>query len=163
MSEQTEVMKSISDTLGMKPLMVGGYNSEPSSGQELIVESSADEIEPTQEEKEAEEDFVIVRENTKNILEQGGEALEMILRIASSSEHPRAFEVAANLIKTLTDSNKSLMELHEKRRQLAPIREQKKEETASITNNNVFVGTTAELLQLIKDQKTKAPIIEHGS
>jgi hypothetical protein len=151
--EPKEVMKSISESLGMAPLVVGELVEEQEAGSTDMV-PVPDEPELTIEEKQAEEDFAIARENVKDILEKGSEALHSILRIAEASEHPRAFEVAANLIKTLTDSNKSLLDLHEQRRQLAPIaQEEKKEDPTQITNNNVFVGTTAELLDLIKQGK----------
>ena len=153
MSEPKEVMKSISETLSMKPLIVGELvEKDEATGTEMIPAPEPEEL--TQEEKDAEEDFAVARENVKDILDKGTEALAGILRIAEASEHPRAYEVAANLIKTLTESNKSLLDLHEQRRQLAPVKvEEKKTETASVTNNNVFVGTTAELLALIKQGK----------
>ena len=153
MSEPKEVMKSISETLSMKPLIVGELvEKEEAAGTEMIPVPEPEEL--TQEEKGAEEDFAVARENVKDILDKGTEALAGILRIAEASEHPRAYEVAANLIKTLTESNKSLLDLHEQRRQLAPVKvEEKKPEAASVTNNNVFVGTTAELLALIKQGK----------
>ena len=153
MSEPKEVMKSISETLSMKPLIVGELvEKDETIGTEMIPVPESEEL--TQEEKDAEEDFAVARENVKDILDKGTEALAGILRIAEASEHPRAYEVAANLIKTLTESNKSLLDLHEQRRQLAPVKvEEKKPEAASVTNNNVFVGTTAELLALIKQGK----------
>ena len=154
MSEPKEVMKSISETLSMKPLIVGELVEDKPATEESTALIPV-EPEMTQEEKEAEEDFAIARENVKGALDKGAEALSGILRIAEASEHPRAYEVAANLIKTIVDSNKSLLDLHEQRRQLAPVKveEKKATEAASITNNNVFVGTTAELLALIKQGK----------
>lgn len=154
MDDNNEVMKSITGTLNMAPLVLAEAEA-PKESTELSV--IPEPVELTQEEKEAEEDFAVARENVKDILDKGTEALAGILRIAEASEHPRAYEVAANLIKTLTESNKSLLDLHETRRQLAPIKvEEKKPEAAtpgSVTNNNVFVGTTAELLELIKQGK----------
>jgi hypothetical protein len=154
MDDKNEVMKSITGTLNMAPLVLAEAEA-PKESTELSV--IPEPVELTQEEKEAEEDFAVARENVKDILDKGTEALAGILRIAEASEHPRAYEVAANLIKTLTESNKSLLDLHETRRQLAPIKvEEKKPEAAtpgSVTNNNVFVGTTAELLELIKQGK----------
>lgn len=157
MSEPMEVMKSISETLNMNPLIVGDRVEDKSDTKESTALIAAEPAEPemTQEEKEAEEDFAIARKNVKCALDKGVEALSGILRIAEASEHPRAYEVAANLIKTIVDSNKSLLDLHEQRRQLAPVKveEKKAMEATSITTNNVFVGTTAELLSLIKQGK----------
>lgn len=161
-----EVMKSITGTLNMAPLVLEGA-AAPDTGTELA--TIHEPVELTQEEKEAEEDFAVARENVKDILDKGQEALAGILRIAEASEHPRAYEVAANLIKTLTESNKSLLDLHETRRQLAPVKvEEKKaqDNPSSVTNNNVFVGTTAELLELIKQGKNpydNGKIIDGGT
>ena len=118
----------------------------------------------SKEDREAEEDFAITRENTKLLLEKGQEALDGILRIAAGSEHPRAFEVAANLLKTVADMNSGLLKLHEQRRQLVPVPEPEKTEAATnVTNNNVFVGSTAELLQMIIDKRKEGNVIEHDS
>lgn len=155
MSDETkEVMKSITGALNMAPLVLAEDAKPAEESTEMV--HVPDPVEATQEEKDAEEDFAIARENVKDILDKGSEALSGILRIAEASEHPRAYEVAANLIKTLVESNAKLLDLHEQRRQLAPVKvEEKKTEAAAgpITNNNVFVGTTAELLALIKQGK----------
>ena len=164
--DKNEVMKSITGTLNMAPLVLATADA-PQESTDLVTISEP--VELSQEEKEAEEDFAVARENVKDILDKGTEALAGILRIAEASEHPRAYEVAANLIKTLTESNKSLLDLHETRRQLAPIKvEEKKSEQASgnVTNNNVFVGSTAELLELIKQGKNpydNGKIIDGGT
>lgn len=148
-----EVMKSISESLGMNPLVVDEkQRPEEIEGEMITVDVEPEEL--TQEEKDAEEDFAFSRKNIKSVLEKGGDALEGILRLAEASEHPKAYEVVATMIKNLTESNKQLLELHEKRRELAPIKtEEAKEDSKQITNNNVFVGTTAELLELIKAGK----------
>lgn len=151
--EQQPVMKSISESLGMNPLVI----AEEVDG---VVESTAmvvhEEPELTKEEKEAEEDFQEVRERVKDALEVASEALTGLAVLAQASEHPRAYEVVANLVKTITEGSKNLLDLHEKRHQITPVKAEeaaKKDEAAQITNNNVFVGTTAELLELIKAGK----------
>ena len=67
---------------------------------------------------EAESDFQSARTNIKTIIDQGQEALSGILDLASASEHPRTFEVAGQLIKTLVDANKDLLGLHKLLRSL---------------------------------------------
>lgn len=155
MAEQ-EIFRSLTDSLGLDPLMV-----ETEKKQELaviegeLVPYEEPEREPTQEEKDAEEDFKFARDNMKSMIEMSGEALEGINRLAQASEAPRAFEVVAKLIETMTKANEGLMKLHDARRQLSPPPPPPpKPEPANITNNTVvFSGTTAELLEQIKNKK----------
>ena len=124
-----------------------------------------EEIELSKEDREAEEDFYITRENTKQLLEKGQEALDGILRIAAGSEHPRAYEVAANLLKTVQDMNAGLLKLHEQRRQLVPVPEPEKkaaDEVKQVTNNNVFIGSTQEFLDML-EAREQGNVIEHES
>lgn len=92
------------------------------------------------------EDFEYARGNMINIIEKGNEALDGILNVAGQSQHPRSYEVAANLIKTLVDAQKDLLELQKRKKDL------NNESNPKTVNNNLFVGSTAELQKLIKNQ-----------
>lgn len=96
-------------------------------------------------ETDIELDFQYTRMNLKNVIESGVHALDEMIEIAKSSQQPRAFEVVATLINTLSGANKDLLDLNKKYRDLAP-------ENASPTKvtNNLFVGSTSELLQMLK-------------
>lgn len=97
--------------------------------------------------KQVEDDFEYARGNLISAIEKGQEALSGILDVAGMSQHPRAYEVAATLIKTVSDANKDLLELQKRKKELTG------ESAAPTTvNNNLFVGSTAELQQLIKRQ-----------
>ena len=74
--------------------------------------------------------------------------LDRVMEIARQSESPRAFEVATNLLKTLTDTNKDLLELAKKKKDLT----QEKENAQTVTNNALFVGSTADLQKLIQNK-----------
>ena len=91
------------------------------------------------------------RSNYYNLIEKGNEALDGILEVAKESQHPRAYEVAANMIKNLSDVTEKLMILQKQQQELQP------KEPAGPTNINVdkavFVGSTAELLKRLKDEK----------
>ena len=91
------------------------------------------------------------RSNYYNLIEKGNEALEGILEVAKESQHPRAYEVAANMIKNLSDVTEKLMILQKPQQELRP-----KDELAGPTNINVdkavFVGSTAELLRQLKNE-----------
>ena len=91
------------------------------------------------------------RANYYNLIEKGNEALDGILEVAKESQHPRAYEVAANMIKNLSDVTEKLMILQKQQKDLRP-----KEEQATQTNSNVdkavCVGSTAELLRQLKNE-----------
>lgn len=93
------------------------------------------------------------RSNYYNLIEKGNEALDGILEVAKESQHPRAYEVAANMIKNLSDVTEKLMILQKQQKELRP-----KEEQTAPTNVNVdkaiFVGSTAELLRQLKNESS---------
>ena len=95
-------------------------------------------------------DYRYARENLYDIIENGSHALHELVEIAKSSEHPRAFEVVASLMKTLTDANKDLLEVQ------AKVKKLKQEENVHSGPNNVtnalFVGSTTELQNMLKDK-----------
>ena len=96
-------------------------------------------------------DALYSRANYYNLIEKGNEALDGILEVAKESQHPRAYEVAANMIKNLSDVTEKLMILQKQQQELKP-----KDELAGPTNINVdkavFVGSTAELLKQLKHE-----------
>ena len=96
-----------------------------------------------------ENDFKYARENFYNVIEKGTSALEDMLDVAKASEHPRAYEVVSTLMKTLVDANKDLVDLSDKKR----AKDAPKEDSKNVTNNNLFVGSTAQLQQMLKDMK----------
>lgn len=99
------------------------------------------------------DDVIHARRNIKDLIYRGSSSLEDLLDVAKASEHPRAYEVAANLIKTLVDANKELAELKFKEDKIS---NEKFVDNRSI-NNYTFVGSTSELLKLMK----KTDPIEH--
>ena len=118
----------------------------------LPVVESKNEIIPI--EQAAEEDTEFARDNIKNLINKGSIALDNLLQVARESEHPRAYEVAATMIKNLSDSNKDLLDLQKKKKDLSP-------ESQNIVGNTknmnidkaVFVGSTTELVKFLKNKK----------
>lgn len=94
----------------------------------------------------AESDFAFARKNIRDLAEKGNLAVEKILLVASATDHPRAYEVASNMIKQLGDLNKDLLALQKTRRELSP---QALQTTVNV-DKAVFVGSTAELIKQIK-------------
>lgn len=100
----------------------------------------------------AKQDFEVARANIHNMLENGQEAMVKLAQIADSSQHPRAFEVLAKLMDTMLVANEKLLDLQTKIREIdasdTPMNEQ-----AKTINNNLFVGSTAELQKVLQDMK----------
>jgi hypothetical protein len=93
-----------------------------------------------------EDDAARARETLHTLIDKGNEAIDGILHIAKNSDHPRAYEVAGQLIKTISDVAKDLLDVEKKKRDLqAPEKSQKIQ-----TQNNLFVGSTHELLKAMK-------------
>lgn len=153
MSDNKPVMSSISDALGMAPLIIDAeiVPVTEESSVSVVVEPAEMSI----IDQQAEEDFALARKNSQELLEQAKEALDGILRIAAGSEHPRAFEVAANLLKTASDLNAGLLKLHEARRQLVPDPDGGKKDTPTTVNNtqnNNYYGSTQDLLDAMDER-----------
>lgn len=106
--------------------------------------------------EDLQDDYVTVRENLYNIIEKGTQALDSMIDIANQSEKPFAFDCVSGLIKTLVQTNKELIELQKDMALMKQMKkEEKKPEAAGTTNinNAVFVGTGAQLNELIKSKK----------
>ena len=121
---------------------------------EVIEASEISTIEETKEmvvpiDKDAEIDFDTGRENLYKMLDKGNDAIDGILALAKEGEHPRAYEVAGQLIKTVADMSKDLMAMQEK---LKKLKEVPNQGPTSVTNA-LFVGSTTELTKLLKEKK----------
>ena len=95
-----------------------------------------------------EKDYEYTRGNLYSIIEKGQEAINGILELAQESEMPRAYEVAGQLIKSVSDATDKLMDLQKKLKDV----EEESTKGPSTVNNALFVGSTAELQKLIKQQ-----------
>ena len=98
-----------------------------------------------------EKDYEYTRGNLYSIIEKGQEAINGILELAQESEMPRAYEVAGQLIKSVSDATDKLMDLQKK---LKDVNEEKESKGPTTVNNALFVGSTAELQKLLKGQNT---------
>jgi len=92
-------------------------------------------------------DYEYTRGNLYSIIEKGQEAIDGILELAQESDMPRAYEVAGQLIKSVSDATDKLMDLQKK---LKDVNEEQQSKGPSTVNNALFVGSTAELAKLIK-------------
>ena len=98
----------------------------------------------TQSEDEDNDDFKYSRENLYHIIERGQDALDGILQVAKETDHPRAYEVAGQLLKTNADNAEKLVNLQTTKKKV------REESGPKNVTNALFVGSTAELQKLIK-------------
>lgn len=131
------INKTIDTVLDLEPLV-------PEASVPALVPSSAAEVD---------EDFVYARSQMVAAIEKGQEALSGIVDLASMSQNPRSYEVVATLVNAVAGASKDLLELSKRKQEL-------KGDTGrgpSTVNQNLYVGSTAELLKLLKG---KAPVSE---
>ena len=102
--------------------------------------------------EEKDTDFQYARENLYDIIEKGREAMGELLEIAKAEESPRAFEVFGQLLKNMSDTQQTLMELHQKKQKLENDGDRQEVSKAQNVTNALFVGSTAELLKLVKKE-----------
>ena len=93
-------------------------------------------------------DYEYTRGNLYSIIEKGQEAINGILEVAQDSDMPRAYEVAGQLIKSVSDATDKLMDLQKK---LKDVEEEKVQKGPSTVNNALFVGSTSDLAKLLKN------------
>lgn len=95
-------------------------------------------------------DYEYSRDTYYELLEKGKESLELMIEVARESEHPRSFEVLSNMMKNMADINDKLMDLNKKNKE---INKEDVKQVAGTTNNNIFLGSTADLQRLLQNEK----------
>lgn len=118
-----------------------------------IIDKSIQQVMPKEvksngNEHDIDNDYKYARQNLYGIIENGSRALEDLLDIAQQSQHPRAYEVISTLIKTLADANKDLLNVQ---KQVKDLSAETGEKNPHTVNNNLYVGSTAELMKIIKN------------
>lgn len=96
-------------------------------------------------------DYEYTRGNLYSLIEKGQEAVDGILELSQQTDSPRAFEVAGNLIKNVADATDKLIDLQKKMQELEE--GPKGAAQTNVTNNTMFVGSTADLAKFLKQQK----------
>jgi hypothetical protein len=115
----------------------------------INVDSSIDKFEKISD--DIKKDYEYSRGNLYSIIEKGQEALNGVIELAQETEMPRAYEVAGQLIKSVSDATEKLIDLQKKLKDIQS--EDNKKGPTSVTNNALFIGSTAELSKLLKQQK----------
>lgn len=123
------------------PLEEKNINEDLNQSKDLIVKLQCDDIK---------KDYEYTRANLYSLIEKGQEAINNSLQLAQESEMPRAYEVAGQLIKNVSDATDKLMDLQKK---LKDIEEERGVRGPTNVTNALFVGSTAELAKLLKSKQ----------
>jgi hypothetical protein len=103
-----------------------------------------------------EKDYKLVQENLKSLIGTGNIALETALKVATESDSPRAFEVVAILLKTMSDLNNNVLDVHKKAKDTTSSKVEVKQ-----THNSVFIGSTKDLQNLLnKERSTNKDVVD---
>ena len=116
----------------------------------VTTEVTPERTQPVTGKDEVQDDYEYARSNLYSLVDKGQEAVNGALDLAMSSDHPRAYEVAGQLIKHVGDVADKLMALQKDKKNV-------KEESAKkvVTNNSLFVGSTADLQKMLKNASKK--------
>jgi len=109
---------------------------------DLVIHQDTDKVGS----EELDNDIKYVRDMMYDTIKNTSDAVEEMLEIAKQSQHPRAFEVVATLLNTQREASKDLLDLHKKKKDL----KHEDKDGPDTINNNLFVGSTADLLKMIK-------------
>jgi hypothetical protein len=131
-----KINEKLSELFEVEPIKI-----EQTTKVETVVVS---EINPVESDSE------FARKNIRNLIEKGSFAIDDLLQVAKHSESPRAYEVAANMIKNLSDLNKDLLEVQKRKKDLVADKSGSKDVNI---DKAVFVGSTADLMKLLKSNK----------
>lgn len=119
------------------------FNIEPVDTKELLP------VEPTPFEQQ-DNDFDLARSTLRNLIKKNEAVITDLVDLARNSEHPRAYEVAGQLIKAQSEIAKDLLSIHQQKKDLtgesAPVKTQ---------NNVIFAGSTSDLMKMISAQRAK--------
>jgi len=139
MKDNGNVDKNLSEVFDVEPIV---ENIEVVEGKIELAKDSENRISKIN----ANSDYDLVRQNLKDIIDQGKIAIEGILDVAGEGDSPRAYEVVSQLLKSTSEANKDLLDLHKKKKELEKEDSGPKNQT---TNNNLFVGSTKDLQKMI--------------
>ena len=94
----------------------------------------------------------------KDLIATGFDAIDGMMKVAEASDSPRAYEVVSILLKTMTEMNTGLIELHDKANKAEP---QSNKQVKNTTNNSIFVGSTKDLQNLINQSRSQLKTLNH--
>ena len=122
--------------------MSSSENEFEDSKIEVLLDQTKDEVRKDHQD----DDYEFVRENLRGLIEKGGKALDGVLDLATASDHPRVYEVVGQMIRSLGETNRDIIELQKDMKKL-----KNEDGPSKVTQNAIFVGSTADLQKFLKD------------
>lgn len=136
-----------------------GVDSKPVETTEVVVSAPMPivkiETPPITDEylaKDLKHDYETARRNLRELVDAGKNALDGVIAVAQEGDSPRAYEVVAQMIKTLSETNRDLLDLHDKMKGIR--KAENKTTTNNTTNNAIYVGSTRELQDIINSARS---------
>jgi len=111
------------------------------------------ESHPDPQAVDIQDDYQYARAKYYNLAEKGDEAIDLMLELARESEHPRAFEVLSTMLKQNAEITDRLFALQKQNKELRLSDQKSAPEPGSLTQNNVYVGSTTELQRLLAQEE----------
>ena len=145
MSKEIDEALGVVENMSKHSSMAEVLNPKPNISQEVMLKTQEDYGDLNEH---VERDYEYQRQNFYNLVERGTDAVEGILELAKESDHPRAYEVAGNLIKQVAEVTEKLGDLQEKMRKLKEV----PNNAPKNVTNALFVGSTAELQKMLKEK-----------
>ena len=142
-SQSIDEALGVVENMSKHSSMADVVNSKSNISQEVMLKSQEDYGDLNEH---VERDYEYQRQNFYNLVERGTDAVEGILELAKESDHPRAYEVAGNLIKQVAEVTEKLGDLQEKMKKLKEV----PNSAPKNVTNALFVGSTAELQKMLK-------------
>ena len=145
MSKEIDEALGVVENMSKHSSMAEVLNPKQNISQEVMLKTQEDYGDLNEH---VERDYEYQRQNFYNLVERGTDAVEGILELAKESDHPRAYEVAGNLIKQVAEVTEKLGDLQEKMRKLKEV----PNSAPKNVTNALFVGSTAELQKMLKEK-----------
>jgi hypothetical protein len=106
----------------------------------------------------SDKDFNDVRKNLIELIDTGKVAIEGILNVAENGDQPRAYEVVSQLLKTVSELNNDLLDVHQKSTNMQKV---DNKYTQNTTNNSIFVGSSSELLDMLNEGRSRTKALQN--
>lgn len=140
--------KNMSEIFEVTPKESYGVASDERKMEPVVLESSKS-TDVSSLDKDLDKDYDEARQTLKSLVKKGNDAIDHLLAIATDTEHPRAFEVVATLIKNTAEANEKLLAMQKTVRDMKNI---KSKDAGVNVDKAIFVGSTSELSKLLKNK-----------